>query len=90
VRSEEAGRGRLAHEVVVEAEHDVGLGRRALELQLGKESAGILARGIAHDASATRLERLLQGLAGTILPDEALIRVDGQRGLLLRSERQGG
>ena len=59
MRREQAGRLRIRDLVGVEAEHHVGLGRGALQLEAGEQRAGILALDPFERAAADRLEALL-------------------------------
>ena len=78
MRREQAGRLGLGRQVGVEAEHDVGLGRRAFELHAVEQRHAV---GDGHEfdvAAAFGLERLLDLRAGTPFGGEALIGVDGE------------
>jgi hypothetical protein len=74
---------RFGGEVHVEADHDVGLGGLALEAQAPHEAAGILGGHEGELASANRLEAFLDGLAGSVFPDEGPVGVDREDGLRL-------
>ena len=81
---EEPGLHRFGGEVGVEAQHNVGLGVLALELQAVEHGNRIARRHPFDGAVAGLLEGLLHLGAGAPLGDEAVISVDGERVLRQR------
>ena len=84
---EQAGCLGLRGQVGVEAEHDIGLGRCAFQLQAVEQGNAVRDRNEFDVAAAFGLESLLDLRAGTPFGGEALIGVDGQ--FFLRGGRKG-
>ena len=87
VLGEQAGLHGFRGEVGVEAQHHVGLGVLALELQAVEHGDRIARRHPFHGAVAALLEGFLHLGAGAPLGNEAVIGVDGER--VLRHRRSG-
>ena len=71
----------------VEAEDDVGLGRRAFELHAAEGADGAVGGDEVDRAAAGLLEAGLEQRAGAIVGGECVVGVDGERGLILRRTR---
>ena len=89
MRGEKAGSGRAGGEIGVEAQHDIGVAARALELKARQQGRAVASADELQVAAAGFLERCFDGRAGTPLGDEAVIGVDGENGYFLCLGRKG-
>ena len=89
MRGEKAGSGRAGGEIGVEAQHDIGVAARALELKARQQGRAVASADELQVAAAGFLERCFDGRAGTPFGDEAVIGVDGKDGCVLRMGREG-
>ncbi len=87
MRREQTGVGGFLGQVGVEAEHDVGLARRAFQPDAVEQRHAIGHRHELDVACAFGLERLLDDRTRTPFGGEAFIGVDGE--LLLRRRGRG-
>ena len=87
MRREEAGGAGIAGDEGVEADDDIGLGGRALELDAAEGADAVLGGDVVDRAAAGRLEAGLERRAGAPFGGEGIVGVDGEGGLVLRRGR---